>query len=138
MSVTQRGLERRVAIEARRISSQHRQLDELYALLTRALAQGDAEGSRRGFQRFRDALEAHFAMEDEVHFPALHGLRPELETSLMELVADHRGFVGELDRVAAELEADELEAAAARLTSMANRLAAHEDREEAMLADLRP
>jgi len=85
----QPGLRLRVGREARRISSQHRQLDTFYGMVLDSLSNGRAERARSEFLRFHDALEAHFTVEEQIHFPALHGLRPELDAELATLVEVH-------------------------------------------------
>lgn len=128
----QPGLRMRVGQEARRISSQHRQLDVFYGMVLSALEAGAPERSRAEFLRFHDALEAHFTMEDRIHFPALHGLRPELDAELQALVEEHQAFRSELDAMARLLEARDLAAFGRRLDAFVTRLAAHEAREERM------
>jgi len=136
MNLKQNGLRRRVGIEARRISSQHRQLDQFYGMLAEALRRERPADARSAFQRFRDALEAHFTMEDEIHFPALHGLRPDLEAQLSALVAEHRDFRQQLETLQGQFDRSELGPGAEVLDDFVTRLAAHEGREEKLLADL--
>ena len=136
MNLKQDGLSRRLAIEARRISSQHRQLDELYGLLLSALDGEPLAAVQRGFERFRDALEAHFAMEDDVHFPAFHGLRPELESRLTALIEEHKVMRKALDVVQARLQSGDLEAGAKQLDALVVRLARHEEIEEQLIGGL--
>jgi hemerythrin len=136
MDMKQNGLGRRLAIEARRISSQHRQLDELYGLLLGALEHEPLAAVRRGFERFRDALEAHFAMEDDVHFPAFHGLRPELESRLTALIEEHKIMRKALDDVQANLQSGDLETGVKHLDALVVRLARHEETEEQMIGGL--
>lgn len=136
MNLRQNGLSRRLAIEARRISSQHRQLDELYGLLLGALEHEPVASVLRGFERFRDALEAHFGMEDDVHFPALHGLKPELESRLTALVEEHKIMRKELDVVQAHLRSGDLEEGARALDGLVVRLARHEEAEEQLVGGL--
>lgn len=136
MNLKQNGLSRRLAIEARRISSQHRQLDELYGLLLGALDHEPLASVRRGFERFRDALEAHFAMEDDVHFPAFHGLRPELEGRLTELVEEHKVMRKGLDEVQSHFRDGDLENGAKALDALVVRLARHEEVEEQLIGGL--
>jgi hypothetical protein len=128
----QPGLRLRVAQEARRISSQHRQLDVFYGMVLTALEAGAPERARAEFLRFHDALDAHFTMEDRIHFPALHGLRPELDAELQDLVEEHNHFREELDTMARLLEARDLAGCGNRLDGFVTRLAAHEGREERM------
>ena len=136
MDLKQDGLRRRVGIEARRISSQHRQLDQFYGMLAEALRRERPAEVRSAFQRFRDALEAHFTMEDEIHFPALHGLRPDLEPQLSALVTEHGAFREQLESLQGHFDRSELDPGAGLLDELVTRLAAHEGREEKLLADL--
>ena len=94
----QPGLRLRVAIEQRRISSQHRQLDEIYALVVTALTEQPLPEARQAFQRFRDAWEAHTSLEDGFYFPALHGLHPEIEPRLAVFAREHAGFRAKIGR----------------------------------------
>jgi len=128
----QPGLRLRVGREARRISSQHRQLDVFHAGVVAALEAGDARRARSEFLRFHDALDAHFTMEDHIHFPALHGMRPELDDGLSALVREHQQFRRDLEELARLLEDGELATCQERLEAFVTRLAAHEGREERM------
>jgi len=138
MAVHQRGLRRRVEIESRRIPAQHRQLDQLYGALIDALEHRGAQAAAAAaFRRFQDACRAHFAMEDEVYFPALHGLRPELDADLAALVEEHRALTATLEELEALFEAGRLAEAEEGLDRLVPRLAAHEGREERLLDGLR-
>jgi iron-sulfur cluster repair protein YtfE (RIC family) len=137
MNLKQNGLEKRVQIESRRISSQHRQLDQFHELVATALEHGEPAQVRSAFTRFRDALEAHFSVEDDVYFPAVHGLRPELERDLTALVADHREMRRQLEKVQALFDADRLAEGGASLDAMVTVLIDHERREEQLLDRLR-
>jgi iron-sulfur cluster repair protein YtfE (RIC family) len=136
MNLKQDGLTRRLAIEARRIASQHRQLDELYGLLLSALDGEPLAVVLRGFERFRDALEAHFAMEDDVHFPAFHGLRPDLESRLTALIEEHKVMRQVLDDVQDCFKGGDLEKGAKYLDALVVRLARHEEIEEQLIGGL--
>lgn len=137
MNLKQNGLRRRVEIESRRIPSQHRQLDQFYGVLASALERRDLPGARSAFSHFADACRAHFAMEDEIYFPALHGLRPDLEPTLTDLVQEHRAMVRTLERLASLFEADRLAEGEGELDRLVTRLQAHEGREERILEGLR-
>jgi len=134
MVVKQDGLEKRIAFEARRISSQHRQLDAFHELVARALEAGDPTAVLAAFTRFRDALEAHFAMEDDVFFPALHGLRPELESELTALVQQHHALRAQLVRVQELFDAERIGDGGRVLDAMVDVLIEHETREERLQA----
>jgi iron-sulfur cluster repair protein YtfE (RIC family) len=133
MNLKQNGLEKRVQIESRRISSQHRQLDQFHEMVATALEHGDPAQVRSAFTRFRDALEAHFSVEDDVYFPAVHGLRPQLESELTSLVADHREMRRQLEKVQDLFDADRLAEGGAALDAMVSVLIEHETREERLL-----
>lgn len=130
----QPGLRLRMAHEARRISSQHRQLDSLYWLVVAALERRAPAQACTAFVRFRDALDAHMSLEDELYFPALRGLRPELEPELAGLVRDHRRFRRSLDALAGAFADGNGAACAGGLESFATGFADHEQREEHLLA----
>jgi len=128
----QPGLRMRVSRESRRISNQHRQLDLFYEMLLKSLFRENVAKARSEFLRFHDALEAHFTVEERIHFPALHGMRPELDAELAALVEDHKGFRSTLDQLADLLEKKELARCSDELDRFVVELAAHEGREERM------
>lgn len=131
----QPGLRVRVRQEGLRISSQHRQLDGLYAAVGEALRRGARGEAISAFTRLRDALEAHFSLEDELYFPAVHGMHPDCEALLTSLVDDHRRFRSELDAVGRGLAAHApLEGCLASLDALAEEIGAHERREEELVA----
>ncbi len=53
------------------MSHDHRACDNLYAPLEEAIAAGDFEKAMELFAPFKDAMLRHFAMEEEVLFPAM-------------------------------------------------------------------
>ena len=128
----QPGLKRRIDREAKRISSQHRQLDVFYGMVVASLLRGNAKRARSEFLRLHDALEAHFTVEERMHFPALHGLRPELDDELAALVEEHKVFRKTLQSIAATLQQGDLDAGGDALDRFVVELAAHEGREEQM------
>ncbi len=131
------GLERRVRQETRRISSQHRKLDTLFAMLEAAVRNADPILVRQTFERFGDALDAHFSLEDGFYFPALHGLHPELDHQLAELVKEHETLRSDLAALGAALEDGPASAAEAALDRFAGSLTLHEEKEERLVAGIR-
>lgn len=129
----QPGLRLRVAQEARRTASQHRQLDALHGLVASALERRAPTQARTAFARFRDALDAHTSLEEAILFPALHGLRPGLEADLAELVRDHRRFRRSLDALAGAFDDGNAAACAKGLDSFAAAFSEHERREERLI-----
>ncbi|HVH18466.1 MAG TPA: hemerythrin domain-containing protein [Myxococcota bacterium] len=132
----QPGLRLRLGTEHRRISSQHRQLDTLYASVTAAVERQSLPEARSAFLRFRDAWDAHTGLEDTFYFPALHGLRPDLVTPLVTFCDEHARFRDVLTEVEHAFEREELAVAATMLESLISNIAEHERREEELARDL--
>lgn len=128
------GLQRRVRREAQRIEAQHRQLDQFHAVLEDALARSDLAGTQLALARFLEALEAHFSLEEEFYFPALHGHDARLQGALAELVRDHEAMREAFADVRSSLRRGELAPASAPLRAWLGRLGEHERREESLLA----
>ena len=138
MSGDQPGLRLRMLQEARRIVSQHRQLDVFQEQVARALRRGDQGRLMKLFTRFCEALEAHIRMEEVTHFPALHGLHPDWDARLTELVREHETFRADLARTTAALERGDLEAFERGHESFLRALMAHEAAEEWLFGEIAP
>jgi iron-sulfur cluster repair protein YtfE (RIC family) len=126
----------RLAHEARRIAGQHAYLDALESTTLRALERGDAVEMRQALDGFHGAVDSHFTLEEQVHFPALHGLRTELEPELLDLVREHEQFRSALARLDAGVRRSPPDAAelAAEFRELTADLGRHEQREEQLLA----
>jgi len=86
--------------------------------------------------RFSGAMDAHFALEDGVFFPALHGLHPEQRSELEELSRQHQSFGVEIERLRQWLEKGSLERFGTAFHELLRGLALHESREEKMVRSL--
>ena len=128
------GLSMRVRREAVRIAAQHHQLDQFHAVLEDALARGDLSGARVSFANFADALEAHFSLEEEFYFPALHGYRRDLASELARLTRDHEALRTGIAQLTEGLARGELAACRLELEAWLAQLLAHERAEEALMA----
>ena len=133
----QHGLRRRMGSEARRISSQHEQLDTFFSLVTAAVERGSLHAARPAFTRFADALDSHFTLEDRVFFPALRGLDPQLTKDLTGLADEHHALRRDLESLTDLLAAGSLESFAVRLETLGDTINGHEAREELILASVR-
>ncbi len=127
------GLGLRMRREALRVASQHHQLDQFHEVFENALARGDAASAQLSFARFADALEAHFSLEEQIYFPALHGRDPTSAPALAELVREHDALRGALDEIHGALRARDLPACDAAIGAWLPRLVLHERREEALM-----
>ena len=132
----QPGLRKRMKKEAVRVSSQHRQLDEFFEALSDALARGSLEGARLSYTRFRDALEAHLTLEDQVFFPALRGLEPEIGGALTDLIEEHHDFREQLETLYDLIARGRRDPFAKGVHALADQVWEHEQREEALIAEI--
>jgi iron-sulfur cluster repair protein YtfE (RIC family) len=134
------GLRYRVRRAARQISDQHRHMSELRRRCDEALAGGGGEELREALLRYCGALDAHFALEEDVFFPALHGLRPEHTEELDALSREHEVFATRLTalRRCTETESGG-DGVVASFQAFAEEMRQHEAREERLvrkIADL--
>jgi hypothetical protein len=127
------GLRSRLRRALQRVGEQHRSLREIGVELDRALASGSREPVDAWLTRMRDGLAAHFELEEKVLFPALHGLDPAMLPEIEQLERDHGRFLDALGPLLGR-ELSESPLSPAHLKGLRERLAAHELREEHLLA----
>jgi hypothetical protein len=127
------GLRSRLRRALQRVREQHRSLGEIAVELDRALPSGSRESVDVWLTRMRDGLVAHFELEEKVLFPALHGLDPATLPEIEQLERDHGRFLDGLGALLGR-ELSERALAPAHLKGLRERLAAHELREEHLLA----
>lgn len=137
----QPGLRLRLAHEAKRIAAQHEFLDALEGTTLRALERGAGDEMRSAMRTFAVSLGAHFRLEEQVQFPALHGLDAGLRPELDALMRDHGEFRTRMAGLEAMVaDGDGLVRRASVLASFGQLAAAlreHEEREERLLARIR-
>ena len=134
MELAEAGLRYRMRRALRQIGDQHRQLHEISDGLGAAVASGERGEARDAFVRYRHAIGAHFELEDEVFFPALHGLHPEEQESLDALGRDHGVLIAALQTLAPLLEESALERFGAAFDAFRGDLGRHEKREEGLVS----
>jgi hypothetical protein len=128
-----RGLRLRIRRAAREIASQHDQLREIAGEINDALDLGDTAGAASMATRFRAALDAHFALEEDVVFPALHGSDPRSGKQIERLLSDHVAISAEVRRlIDTSGEADTV-AWRAGFYELRRSLVVHEAREEGVV-----
>jgi hypothetical protein len=137
----QPGLRLRLAHEAKRIAAQHEFLDALEGATLRALERGEADEVRSALRTFAVSLGAHFRLEEQVQFPALHGLDPTLEPEIGALVREHVAFREQIAGLEARVaNGDGIAQRSQEIASFGQLAAAlrqHEEREESLLARIR-
>lgn len=126
------GLRHRLKRVVRQMGDQHRHLKALYAELGTALRDEAHPAALASFARYREAIDAHFALESEVVFPAVHGLEPRLGPELEALEREHALLGAALGAVQGKLERDP-RAGAEALASFVATLREHEAREEGIV-----
>ena len=130
------GLRYRLRRASRQIAAQHKHMRELAVELEQAFREELPDRLKDVLQRFHGAMDAHFALEDGVFFPALHGLHPEQRNELEELSRQHQNFGVELERLRQCLEEGSLERFGTAFHELVRGLAMHEQREEKMVRSL--
>jgi hypothetical protein len=125
------GLRHRLRRALRRMEGQHLHLRPLLAEIDDAVRAGALAEIGERLTRLRDALSAHFELEESVLFPALHGLSPGSARDLTQLAEEHRAFLSELLHLAG---GDGRARSAEAISRLRSALAAHEKREERLLA----
>ena len=128
------GLRQRMRGEERRIEGQHEQLDALCREVRAGLERDGPEAAYEDYLLFVSALDAHMTIEEDIYFPALHGLRMELTQELTDFVEAHRAFRRQTDELRALFEQRDGVAAGSALETLSIEFSAHEAAEEELMA----
>ncbi len=124
----------RMRSHERRIEGQHARLDDFAHDVHEALDKEGATGAIDDFELYVAAFEAHMRLEEEVTFPRLHGLRPDLEARLTALMREHDVLRSELVAIDTQLQEGDESGARLRFEALARRIEGHEAQEEELLA----
>jgi hemerythrin superfamily protein len=136
MDSMRNGLIFRVRRSARRMADQHRHLRDLVPEFERAVERADADALGDMVSRYIEGIVAHFNLEDDVFFPALHGLRPERGDALEALSREHEGFLQRLAELRNGLASEPVERFADGFRQILADLGDHEKREEQLVREL--
>lgn len=128
------GLRLRMRGEERRISSQHKQLEELFERVLETVRRSSPRQGLGDFLLFATVLEAHMSVEEDIYFPAFHGLRGDIGAELEALMRDHDRLRRRLDEVREILRGDDPTASRHALDELAADIDQHEETEEALIA----
>ncbi len=129
----QPGLRIRLARQGTGIAVQHRQLDVFVREVSQALRRGQRRDCETAVFRLQGALNAHFAVEEQKIFPALHGLHFELADKILALERDHERLRKDVERLALAIVASDITTARRALEEFDAALSAHERSEERIL-----
>ena len=117
----------------RQIADQHRSIDRLFLTLALAVSDRRKSEARAAFNRYRSVISDHFALEEQIFFPAIQiedpGRKPEIES----LIRSHDRLLDELAQMEEQLESLSREDFSRRLHGFATMLAIHENKEEVLV-----
>lgn len=130
------GLQHRLRRAVRQMAAQHRHLEPIRELLTRALQRNAQEEAQTAFDRYREAIEAHFDLEERLFFPALHGLHPDRAEDLDALSREHERFLHEMGEIYESLCECKLSECAEAVDGFLSALTGHERREERLVVSM--
>jgi hypothetical protein len=128
------GLRLRMRGEERRIESQHQSLDRFCGEVFVRIEKDGAAGAINDYLLFTAALDAHMTVEEDIYFPAFHGLRPDVGDELTALVAEHADLRVAMDDVKQALKRNDASAARLCLDVLARAISDHEKIEEKLIA----
>jgi hypothetical protein len=128
------GIRLRMRAEERRISSQHERLDDLCREVYTQIDKHGAAPAIGEYLLFMTALDAHMRIEEEIYFPALHGLRADAGPELTVLVGEHAELRSAAAEIRTQLKAGDREGARLALDSLARRISEHEVAEENLIS----
>jgi hypothetical protein len=135
-NATDRGLRHRLQRGARRVADQHQAIRDLYRALTEDLLERPKKAVRSGFDRYRLALTAHFDLEEQIFFPAVHGADPGQSAQLRQLIDSHARMRTELEHIADSIDSLPTDEFSRRLVGFSTILASHEQQEECLLSQV--
>jgi len=81
------------------LATDHKHCDQLFAASEEMAANGDWDNAAASFQRFHDALRHHFAMEEEVMFPAFEARTGMSQGPTAVMRSEHSQMTGLLERL---------------------------------------
>jgi len=112
----------------------HRRLDSLLAEAKRCLVAGDFPRASARFAGFRDGLERHIAVEEEILFPAFETFTGGAGRGPTEVMrSEHAELRRLMAEVAASFERGDGEGYATPLAALTARIYAHNGKEERIL-----
>ncbi|BCB27679.1 hypothetical protein SKTS_25650 [Sulfurimicrobium lacus] len=82
------------------LAPDHQRCDNLFAVAEAAAAHGDWDNAAREFSLFHDALLHHFAMEEEVMFPAFEARTGMTQGPTSMMRSEHRQMTDLLNQMA--------------------------------------
>jgi len=115
---------------------EHSELDQLIEALVEACGGSSSAAASAALEDLSEALEGHLTVEEEVYFPLVEHLRPELEPVLKGVRLAHGVLRSQVDQLREQLAGDERTEANRLLGSLLELFRSHEAIEGQLIADL--
>jgi hemerythrin-like domain-containing protein len=115
---------------------EHSELDQLIEALTETCDGGSGAAASAALEDLAGALEGHLTVEEEVYFPLVEHLRPELESTIRGVRLAHTMLRARIDQLREHLAADERQEARRLLGALLELFRSHEAVEGQLIADL--
>ncbi len=115
------------------LGADHRRCDESFIKLENAAQNQDVSGAKLHFAQFNLAMEQHFAMEEEVFFPAFEQATGMTQGPTMVMRMEHRQMRGLLAQAAQALTQGKLEGVSRAGSTLMILMRQHNIKEEQML-----
>lgn len=111
----------------------HKRCDSLFAAAESAASQGDWDGAKSGYGQFKDALLHHFAMEEEVLFPAFENRTGMKQGPTSVMRSEHRQMTELLNQMYSALARKDANAYLGDADTLLIIMQQHNIKEEQML-----
>lgn len=120
-----------------KISEQHRELTLLEDRVREAITDRDEVATESALVKLEGALEAHFELEERAYYPVADRFDDATQERFRRLRDDHQTLRDDLGDLRDELKQSGLRAFLRAFTTFGHDLADHEQREEALMKELR-
>ena len=115
---------------------EHSELDELILEVEQAIGQKGAARAGAALERFCEAMEMHFAVEETVSFPLVERASPRHRAVLAAARLAHQKIRESLEDLRELVELARFAAAQRALAVLLDRFCAHEAAEESLIREL--
>ncbi|MBF0144932.1 MAG: hemerythrin domain-containing protein [Magnetococcales bacterium] len=115
------------------LGADHRRCDELFIELENAVQANDSARAQTLFSRFTVGMEHHFAMEEEVFFPAFEQATGMTQGPTMVMRVEHRQMRGLIGQAAQAMAQGKLEGVGRACATLMILMRQHNIKEEQML-----
>lgn len=115
------------------LTTDHKSCDRLFADAEAAVGGGDWANAKAGYGAFQDALQQHFAMEEEVLFPAFETASGMTQGPTQVMRAEHRQMSNLLNLMSAALARKDASAWLGDADTLLILMQQHNVKEEQML-----